>query len=115
MIEYPSIALSIAAFSVVKPNRCHGVKSTKLANSMTEKVWVSIERLQRALAVAASILQVPLLAARAVRARRKAQVRRWLESPSGGAMLFRTQRICWARVRVASLLSIVFYLSKLQQ
>ena len=27
-----------------------------------------------------------------------ADVRRWLGSPSGGAMLLRTQMICWARV-----------------
>lgn len=90
----------MAELAAVKPNRCQGVKSTKLASSMTEKVWVSMGagRLVRASATAASILQLPDLAAREARARRKAEARRWLESPSGGAMLLRTQRICWARV-----------------
>ncbi|KAK3004186.1 hypothetical protein RJ639_020092 [Escallonia herrerae] len=71
-----------------------------------ENLCVCMESAMFALAfamAAVSILQVPLFAARAMSARRKPQVRRWFESPSDGAMLLRTQRICCASV--ASLLS----------
>lgn len=41
---------------------------------------------------------MPLLAAREASARLKAEAKRWLESPSGEAMLLRTHRICCASV-----------------
>lgn len=34
------MASRMAALAAVKPKRCHGVKSTKLASSMTENLWV---------------------------------------------------------------------------
>ena len=95
------MASKTAALAAVKPKRCHGVRSTKLASSMMLNLCVSMERLVPA---ETSILHVPVLAARAVRARRKPEARRWLESPSWGAMLLSTQRICCARV--TSLVSI---------
>ncbi|KAJ0867475.1 hypothetical protein HanRHA438_Chr12g0563621 [Helianthus annuus] len=39
-VEYPSMASSMAALAAVNPNRCHGVKSTKLASSMMENLCV---------------------------------------------------------------------------
>lgn len=48
MTEKPSVASRMAALAAVKPKRCQGVRSTKLASSMTENLWVSMERLVRA-------------------------------------------------------------------
>jgi len=47
MTEKPSVASRMAALAAVKPKRCQGVRSTKLASSMTENLWVSRERLVR--------------------------------------------------------------------
>lgn len=84
---------STAEFAAAKPNRCHGVRSTKLASSMTEKRWI-----WSAADATGRIFDVPLLAAREASARLKAEAKRWLESPSGEAMLLRTHRICCASV-----------------
>lgn len=78
----------------MNPNRCHGVRSTKLVSSMTENLWVVTEML----VACVRILHVPVLAARAISALRKQHVSLWFESPSDGAMLLSTQRICWANV-----------------
>lgn len=71
------MASRMATLAAVKPKRCQGVKSTKAARSIREKVCVVSEE-ENAVVIAARILQLPVLVARVTRARRKAEVRRWL-------------------------------------
>uniref|UniRef100_A0A804Q203 Uncharacterized protein n=1 Tax=Zea mays TaxID=4577 RepID=A0A804Q203_MAIZE len=98
----PTTARRMAPLEAVKPKRCHGMRSTYSASSVTDMARSRGAGVLAAAAAAADWVVLPGGAhrrhARATSARSNHDVRRWLGSPCEEAMLLSTHMACCASV-----------------